>query len=228
MMASLPYSVAMACALTLAYLLSRRAQMSLPLTSRQRAGIGLGAFCGGMIGAKLPMALASSAGLVSFSAWFSHGKTILGGLVGGYAGVEIAKRLLGTSVKTGDSFAAPVAVAVGVGRVSCFIGGCCFGAPTSLPWALDFGDGVPRHPTQLYEMIFHLSLAAFLYWALARGLWKGQLFKLYVMAYLLYRFLTEFIRPEPRLLGSWTAYQGACLLLLPVFGYLWLRDAEAA
>jgi phosphatidylglycerol:prolipoprotein diacylglycerol transferase len=111
--------------------LSRLTQTALPLSSAQRFGIGLGAFCGAMIGAKLPFVLSDWQGFLSGAAWFSDGKTILCGLVGGYAGVEVAKWALDIHVKTGDSFAVPVAAAVGVGRIACFVGGCCYGTSTS-------------------------------------------------------------------------------------------------
>ena len=91
---------------------------------------------------KLPFVLADREGLVSGRAWFDNGKTILFGLVGGYFGVELAKAILGVTIKTGDSFAVPVAAAVAVGRLACFVGGCCFGKPTGLPWGVDFGDGI--------------------------------------------------------------------------------------
>lgn len=131
-------------------------------------------------------------------------------------------------VKTGDSFAVPVAAAVAVGRLACFIGGCCYGKPTGLPWGVVFHDGIPRHPTQLYEAAFHASAAAFLVWCERRGLFRLQRIKLYFMAYLVYRFFTEFLRPEPIVALGLTAYQWGALLLLPVFAWLWHRDAPAA
>ena len=100
-----------------------------------------------MIGSKLPFVMADWDGLVSAQAWLENGKTILFGLVGGYFGVEMAKAILGVTIKTGDSFAVPVAAAVSVGRLACFVGGCCFGKPTGLPWGVVFHDGIPRHPT---------------------------------------------------------------------------------
>ncbi len=95
------------------------------------AGIGLGAFCGAMIGAKLPFVLADWEGLLSGRAWLENGKTIVFGLVGGYFGVELAKALLGVRVKTGDSFAVPVAAALAIGRLGCFVAGCCHGTVTN-------------------------------------------------------------------------------------------------
>jgi phosphatidylglycerol:prolipoprotein diacylglycerol transferase len=136
-----------------------------------------------MIGAKLPFALADPAGLLSGQVWLENGKTIVFGLVGGYFGVEIAKWSMRVRVRTGDTLAVPVASAVAVGRWSCFVGGCCYGVPTRLPWGVDFrlpGDepGTCRHPTQLSESAFHLTMACLLAWLQSRGLFRGQLVKL--------------------------------------------------
>jgi len=210
--------------------LSRRTQAALAVPPGVRLAIGLGAFCGAMIGAKLPFVLADWRGFLSGAAWFSDGKTILCGLVGGYVGVELAKWAFGVTIKTGDSFAVPVAAAVGIGRLGCFVGGCCYGTPTQLPWGVVFPsvDSLPRHPTQLYEAAFHLAAAALLWRLQGQGVFRGQLIKLYILAYLAYRFASEFIRPEARLWSGLTGYQWACLALAPVFIALWLRDARQA
>ena len=140
----------------------------------------------------------------------------------------MAKAFLGVTVKTGDSYAVPVAVAVGLGRLGCFCPGCCYGRPTRLPWGVDFGDGVFRHPTQIYETIFHLSAAACLVAIERQGWFPRQRIKLYLLAYLVYRFLSETIRPEPRLGLGLTGYQWACLALMPVVALLWVRDRRPA
>src|SRR4051794_9009183 len=217
----LAYSAIMLVAIATAVLLKRRGDRSLPLSAAQRWGLALGAFCGAMVGSKLPFVLADWEGLLSGRAWFDNGKTILFGLVGGYFGVELAKALLGVTIKTGDSFAVPVAAAVAVGRLACFVGGCCFGKPTSLPWGVLFQDGIARHPTQLYEAAFHASAAVFLAWTERRGLFPLQRIKLYLIAYLAYRFATEFLRPEPIVALGLTGYQLAALALLPLFLWLW-------
>ncbi len=221
------YSLIMLASVAVGVVLSRGRQSSLGLSPRQRLAVGLGAFCGAMIGAKLPFALADWEGLLSGRAWLENGKTIVFGMVGGYLGVELVKAALGVRVKTGDGFAVPVAGAVAVGRLSCFAAGCCHGVATGLPWGVDFGDGVRRHPTQLYEMAFHASAALALAALQRRGLFRGQLIKLYILAYLAYRFATEFLRPEPVLGLGLTGYQWACLGLAPVFVGLWVRDARA-
>jgi len=221
------YAMLMAASVLTGIVLARRTQQPLGLTGLERLGVGLGAFCGAMIGAKLPFVLSDWEGLLSGRAWFDNGKTIVFGLVGGYFGVELAKWTMQIRVKTGDSFAVPVAAAIAVGRLACFVGGCCFGTETTLPWGVDFGDGQPRHPTQLYEFMFHLAAACGLAWLGRRRLHRGQLIKLYVIGYLSFRFVTEFIRPEPVLWFGLTGYQLAALALVPCFVALWVKDRNA-
>src|SRR5260370_21930725 len=92
-------------------------------------------------------------------AWLG-GKTIVGGLLGGWAGVEIAKKCMGIAWSTGDLYVFPLIFGMAVGRVGCFLtrleDHTC-GSFTSPPWAVDFGDG-PRPPAQLYYIAFLLTL----------------------------------------------------------------------
>jgi len=227
----LAYGLTMAAALLVCSLLLRRNQRRLPLTRGQKLGIGIGAFSGAMLGAKLPFLLAQYEPGAGLAAWLAHGKTIMGGIVGGYLGVEIAKWALDVRVKTGDTFAAPVALAVAIGRLACFQGGCCYGTPTTLPWGVRFPLAVdapelPRHPTQLYEFAFHFAAAIVLVVLQRRDLWRGQLIKAYLLAYFVFRFSSEFLRPEPIVWAGLTAYQWAALALFPVFVGLWWRDAR--
>jgi phosphatidylglycerol:prolipoprotein diacylglycerol transferase len=142
------------------------------------------------------------------------GKTVVGGLLGGWAGVELAKRLMGVGQSTGDAFAFPLIFGQCAGRVGCFLTGLAdhtHGVHSSLPWAVDFGDG-PRHPTQLYEIAFLLVLAVVL-WRVktTMPLANGSLFKLYLVAYLLFRFAVEFIKPVERGYAGLSAIQWASL-----------------
>jgi phosphatidylglycerol:prolipoprotein diacylglycerol transferase len=219
------YSALMLLTIAVGALLARGRQRGLGLTTSQRLGIGFGAFCGAMIGAKLPFVLADWPGLLTGAAWFANGKTIVFGLVGGYLGVEVAKSILGVTVKTGDSFAVPVAGAVAVGRLGCFSAGCCYGKPTRGAWGVDFGDGLLRHPTQLYESAFHATMLGVLLILERKGIFRGQRIKFYFLCYLTYRFLTEWLRPEPILGFGLTGYQGAALVLIGVFAGLWIRDS---
>ena len=221
------YPALMGVAITTGYLISRRTQQPLGLNRGERLAIALGAFCGGMLGAKLPFVLLDWEGFLSGMAWFESGKTLMMGLVGGYFGVEAAKWAMHIKVRTGDSFAVPIAVAIGIGRLACFTAPCCYGTPTDLPWGVIFlDDGLRRHPTQLYEAAFHPACAAILAQLQARGIFRGQLIKLYILVYLAYRFVTEFIRPEDRLWLDLTVYQWASIVFAPIFVFLWIRDAR--
>jgi len=216
----------MGLALITGFVLSRSSQKGLQLTRGERLGIGLGAFCGAMIGAKLPFALSDWDALVAGTAWFSNGKTILTGMVGGYFGVVIAKWSLDIHVRTGDSFVVPVAAAIAVGRWSCFLAGCCYGRPTNLPWGVVFPlvDDQLRHPTQIYESIFHAACAAVLLVLQRHGRFPGNLSKLYIIGYCGYRFFTEFVRPEVRFSSGLTGYQFASIAIVALFAWLWWRD----
>lgn len=224
------YPLIMSAALLCGALLLRRSQREVLLSPKEKLAVGVGAFCGAMLGAKLPFALADWEGLQSGAVWFSNGKTIVCGMVGAYFGVELAKWVLEIRVKTGDSFAVPAAVAVAIGRLSCFVAGCCYGTPTTLPWGVRFqladGGTFARHPTQLYESAFHLSLAALMTWLARNGRLRGQLIKFYIIAYLMYRWLTEFIRPEPAMWAGLTGYQWFAMAVAPIFALLWWRDAR--
>lgn len=143
----------------------------------------------------------------------SGGKTIVGGLLGGWLAVEIAKLLLRIHTRTGDLYAIPLCVGIAIGRIGCFAAGLAddtYGNPSTLPWAVDFGDGIPRHPTQIYEILFLALLALTIHAASRRPHREGALFRIFIAAYLLWRFAIDFIKPQPQVYGL-NAIQWACL-----------------
>jgi phosphatidylglycerol---prolipoprotein diacylglyceryl transferase len=221
------YSVVMLASMIAALTLVQRQQGQLRLTTRQRAVLAFAAFLGAMVGAKLPFLVDKDwSGLVAPSLWLSDGKTILGGIFGGYLAVEIAKRIAGIRIKTGDSFALPIAVAVAIGRFGCYVAGCCFGCVTKLPWGVSFSlakdqPGIIRHPTQLYECAFHVVCAMALLIGQHYRWFEGNRLKIYLLLYLGFRFLTEWIRPEPMTSVGLTSYQIACLMLASMLLLLW-------
>jgi prolipoprotein diacylglyceryltransferase len=194
----------------------------------QRAALGLAAFVGGSLGAKLPFALQDPRGWLDLSAWVSDGKSILPGLIGAYLAVELAKWHLGIPVKTGDTFALPLALALAVGRWGCYFNGCCYGVETTLPWGVAFrmpdGHRLKCHPTQIYESLFHFGMAVVLWQLTLRDALPRQRLKLYLIAYGAFRFAAEFIRPEPAWWLGLTAYQWAALALAAGLGLQWLAD----
>lgn len=199
-----------------------------PLSRGQQAFLALAGSIGAILAAKAPFILLDESLLHHTGTIMLSGKTILLGLVGGYAGVELAKAWLNIKLKTGDRFAVPVATGIGIGRLGCFFAGCCYGVPASVPWGVVFptADHAARHPTQLYESAFHLTMAAAMYVMLRNGVFRNQLIKFYFLSYFVFRFLTEFLRPEIRWAGGLTAYQWAILVLIPVFAWLWVRDSS--
>lgn len=150
--------------------------------------------------------------------WFGliGGKTIVGGVLGGWAGVEIAKRAQRLTDSTGDGFVLPLAVGTAIGRIGCFLTGLSdhtHGVATTLPWGVDLGDGVRRHPTALYESAFAATCA--LLWVVVRRrttLPPGAGFRLYVAVYLGFRFLIEFLKPRETPVAGLSAIQIASLL----------------
>jgi prolipoprotein diacylglyceryltransferase len=144
------------------------------------------------------------------------GRSIEGALAGGIVAVELYKRGAGIKARTGARFALPLAVGVAVGRIGCHFAGIedfTHGTPTALPWGHDFGDGVSRHPVQLYESA---AMAAFALVYVAQILkpqvlnrdrfWIGQGFYLAVGFYGLQRFAWEFIKPYGALIGPFTVF----------------------
>lgn len=123
------------------------------------------------------------------------GKTIVGGLIGGYAGVVIAKKILKVERSTGDLFAPGLALGIAIGRIGCFLNGCCYGLRTNLPWAVNF-KGELRHPTQIYESIFCLILFFYLWQMRDKMKKEGDLFKLFLLLYSLFRLYVEFLRAD--------------------------------
>jgi phosphatidylglycerol---prolipoprotein diacylglyceryl transferase len=190
------------------------------------------------------------------------GKTIVGALIFGLISVELFKRYIGVRQSTGDLYAIPLAIGIAIGRIGCFLTGLSdntYGTPTTLPWAINFGDGIPRHPTQLYEILFLLALTPILYkivilseaeasrseasaeskdpsrddsaTAPARSsldpFLPGDAFKSFMVAYLSFRFLSDFIKPYPRIFLGLGGIQWACLLTLLYYSRdmaRWLRS----
>lgn len=186
--------------------------------------VSVGALVGAIAGAKLGMLL-----YVDPSEWRSvfvdllrletSGKTVIGALIGGYAGVELAKKLAGVTGSTGDAFAVAVPLSLGIGRLACFLGGCCYGAATDSAWHVHMA-GADRHPVQLYEGLLDLCLAALIFAIRKEPRPAGDLFKLSLIGYALIRVALDPLRGDARVwLGPLSAVQVTCLVAVAA---LWL------
>lgn len=165
------------------------------------AWVGVGAIVGAAIGAKLSFWIDDP--LHAFARFpdlrhLLEGKSIVGALLGGVLGVEWAKKVARVETATGDAFVLPLTLGMCIGRVGCFLAGLgdhTYGTPTSLPWGVDFGDGIPRHPTQLYEIAFLLAQYAVIHGRRHVFARPGDRFRAFMAGYLLFRLLVEFIKP---------------------------------
>jgi prolipoprotein diacylglyceryltransferase len=181
----------------------------------------------------------SALGGQPLTAWLG-GKTIVGGLLGAILGVETAKHLLRWPASTGDGFVIPLAAALAIGRIGCQLSGVSdltYGNVTELPWGWDYGDGLARHPTAIYEI---LGVGALAWWAMrARLSRSGDRFRAFVVGYLLLRFGLEFLKPPfgrsavgvitPERWGSLSAIQWACVAGLAYYAMdilRWLKQGR--
>jgi phosphatidylglycerol:prolipoprotein diacylglycerol transferase len=158
------------------------------------------------------------------------GKTILGALLGGYAGVEISKRAVGYSGVTGDWFATITPISIIIGRIGCLLHGCCAGAVCGHSWySLDDAGGVARWPAVPAEIFFNFVAAIALVTLRRRGALPGQHFHLYLIAYGLFRFAHEFMRDTPRILGPLSGYHIAAFAVAALGAIrFWQRGATLA
>ena len=192
---------------TLAYIIGYRYYVYLreqgtdTISDNNRLIIFIGAAFGAFVGSHLVGVLENPLQLSHLNILYIMGnKTIVGGMVGGLIGVEITKKIIGVRVSSGDLMVYPLILAMIIGRTGCFLAGLddgTYGIPSNLPWAINFGDGVRRHPTNLYEILFWIVL-----WIGLKITEKnhqftdGSKFKIFLSSYLVFRFMDEFIKPD--------------------------------
>ena len=184
------------------YFLALSATISNPLHGHPgRLWVAVGALLGAVVGAKAIYWLQYPTDVFSSfldPAALIEGRTVVGGFLGGILGVEYVKKRVGLETLTGDIFVFPLLLGTMIGRVGCFFAGLddhTYGNPTQLPWGVDFGDGVFRHPTQLYEIIVLGGLWSMLAHLRRQLRQPGDLFKLFMSSYLTFRVFIEFIKP---------------------------------
>jgi phosphatidylglycerol---prolipoprotein diacylglyceryl transferase len=142
------------------------------------------------------------------------GRSLTGGLIGGFLAAEIAKPLVRYRLAPNDRFATLLPFTLALGRVGCTRAGCCRGIPWEGPWAIRYADGIARHPTQIYELLFQLAVGGLFVLLMRRGKLHGRLFALYLVVYGAFRFGTEYLRETPKWIGALSGYQVLSLLMI--------------
>lgn len=184
----------------------------------KRMWIIIGAIFGALLGSRLAGALEDPV------AWFNsphpllyfyQNKTVVGGFLGGLIGVETIKKFISEKHSSGDLFVYPMILALIIGRIGCFSMGIyeeTYGTPTSLLTGMDLGDGILRHPVTLYEITFLILL-----WITFKRvnnifvLQHGALYKLFMISYVSFRFLLDFIKPHYTFFIGLSTIQIICL-----------------
>lgn len=154
-------------------------------------------------------------------------KSILGGIVGAIIAAEIFKYFAGIKQSTGLYFVPGLIVLIGVGRIGCFLAGLpdfTYGIETNLPWGYDFGDGIKRHPVQLYETLtmFLLLIVLFSTYNKYKYFWLHYGFYTFIIVYATQRFCWEFLKPYSTIASSLNLFQWLCLALI-VYAVVMIR-----
>ena len=131
-----------------------------------------------------------------------------------------------------DIFAIYIPIVQAIGRIGCFLNGCCYGSLTRVPWGITYLGGI-RHPAQIYESILDITIFLVLYKIRNKKslkilnrrirLFKGSKFLLYLILYSLVRFVVEFFRQEPKFIFGLTITQIITIFIIIVSKIIILR-----
>jgi phosphatidylglycerol---prolipoprotein diacylglyceryl transferase len=164
-------------------------------------------------------AVAGGYGAGTLNLWLSgepgFGRSIAGALAGAIITIETFKWQKGIRGSTGLIFVPAFATSVVIGRIGCYLSGLednTYGLPTALPWGHDFGDGILRHPVQLYEslsMLLFLAVAL-MFLAQQQTFFMRNGFYLMVLFYAGQRFVWEFLKPYGSLAGPFNLFHFIC------------------
>jgi phosphatidylglycerol---prolipoprotein diacylglyceryl transferase len=184
------------------YLLLRRKSRD-AISSNNRVWIIIGAIFGSIVGSRLIGGLEDINQLQiadSKLLYFYLNKTVLGGFLGGLFGVELVKKIIKEKNSSGDLFTYPMILGLIIGRLGCFSMGVfeeTYGTVTHFITGMDLGDHQLRHPVVLYEIFFLIALwIGLVQYEKRKKLPNGERFKIFMVAYMGFRFLLDFIKPH--------------------------------
>ncbi len=204
--------------------------------------ISLAAIFGGGLGCRLITAWEhlpyyTSQGDVPFSYLVAHsGKSIIGGIAGGYLAIKLSKKLLNYNISTGDCYAAAIPLAMAIGRVGCFLSELPLGKPTNLPWGIAASEEAAQHfttcpycqqkmhPSMIYEIIFHLAAFVLILRYRHLVIVQGDTLKLYLLVAAIFRFFIEFVRANPEQILGLTGPQIVLIPLTSLLAYHFVKQ----
>ncbi len=184
------------------YFLRLRKRQGDTYSSTERIWIFIAAIFGSFLGSHLIGSLERPNELplvTNYWDYFYNNKTVLAGFLFGTWAVELIKLPLRKTRSSGDLFVFPMLLGLILGRIGCFTMGVyeqTYGTPTKFFTGMNLGDGILRHPVMLYEIAFLICI-----WIFEKRMQKrvqladGALFKIFMFAYLVFRFLLDFIKP---------------------------------
>lgn len=168
---------------------------------------------------------------------FESGYVFYGGVVGALGMAYLFTVRAGFEHKGsfGDYAAPGFAIGIFIGRVGCFLAGCCYGAESDVAWAVAFPAGHPTegahvHPVQLYDAGYGLVAFVLCLWYYPRRRFAGDVFGGLIASYAVWRFVTEMFRADADrgvwMGGALSTSQIVSLVVLPATLFFWLREAH--
>ena len=244
------YGICLATGFMLGLWTAGRRGMRIGLNAEDISNLMIWMFVGGVVGGKALFLLnhweefqrSENAMQMLRSGWVFHGS-----LIGACVGIWLFIRRTDMPLwATFDTLAPSFALGHAIGRIGCFMNGCCFGKTCDLPWAVQFPAGtMPHnlhvkndlieqaaahsahvHPSQIYEFILNMMLYGFLAWLFRQRKFDGQIFAAYLLGYAVIRFGVEFARADDRgwlWFSSLTSGQGISIVLLGLGAFIWWK-----
>ena len=241
------YGVVLAAAYLLGLKLAMTRAKARGMDPNRTLDLGIAIIVSALVGAKLLLVFVDFDHFrqdpAEFLALFRAGGVFYGGLI---AAVAVAFWYMRKHAMplwlTCDVFAPGISLGHAVGRLGCFAAGCCYGRPTSVPWAVTFTNpaaaanvgtplGIPLHPTQLYESAAEVLILVLLLATEKKGRpFPGRTFWSYLLVYAITRFAIEFFRGDPRgmVFGSISTSQFISLLIVPLSLVMLIRLSKKA
>ena len=146
-------------------------------------------------------------------------KSLIGALFGGIVAVESVKKFYGIKGSTGAYLVPSLVAGIMIGRIGCFFGGLddfTYGIETDSFLGYDFGDGVLRHPVQLYEsfLMAIFFLFTIMIYRKKRPFFEKKIFYIFILYYASGRFLLEFLKPYADIVYGLNLFQVLALIMI--------------